>query len=92
MNLHCLMNPKNAFEFTDIGLSLENTLPTLLRLRSLASGFETFACRQKAKLSRLLTVFKKQPDIDSCIIWVNELYCQLSGYPLVSPFMWHTII
>jgi hypothetical protein len=37
---------------------------TLLRLQSLASGFETFASRQKTKLSRLLTVFKKQPDID----------------------------
>ena len=36
---------------TDAGLSPENTLPTLLRLRSLASGSETFACRQKAKLS-----------------------------------------
>jgi hypothetical protein len=63
-------NPKNAFEFTDIGLSLENTLPTLLRLRSLASGFETFALRRKAKLSRPLTVFKRQPDIGKCIIWV----------------------
>jgi hypothetical protein len=52
-------------------LSLENTRLTLLRLQLLASGFETFAWRQKTKLSRLLTVFKKQPDIDKCIFQVN---------------------
>jgi hypothetical protein len=34
----------------NVRLSLENTLLTLLRLQSLAYGFETFAWRQKAKL------------------------------------------
>ena len=33
----------------DVGLSLENTLLTLLQLQSLASGFETFASRQKSQ-------------------------------------------
>ena len=35
----------NAIGSTDAELSLENTLPPLLRLRSLASGSETFACK-----------------------------------------------
>ena len=52
-------------------MSLENTLLTLLRLQSLAFGFETIAWGQKTTLSRLLTVFKEQPDTDKCIFWVN---------------------
>jgi hypothetical protein len=60
-------NPNNAIEIIGVGLSIENTLLTLLRLQSLAYGFETFAWRQKAKLSRLLMVFKEQPDTDKCI-------------------------
>jgi hypothetical protein len=65
------INPNNAIEIINVRLSLENTLLTLLRLQSLAYGFETFAWRQKAKLSRLLTVFKEQPDTDKCIFWVK---------------------
>jgi hypothetical protein len=57
------LNPSYALGFTDIQLPLENTLITLLRLHSLAFGFETFAFRQKTKLSCLSTVFQGQPDI-----------------------------
>jgi hypothetical protein len=107
------VNPNNATEIINVGLSLENTLLTLLRLQlpgltsppqraklmeppplvrcadwfMLAYGFETFAVRQttfawwqKAKLSRLLTVFKEQPDTDKCIYWVNSQTILLSGW------------
>ena len=37
------VNPNNAIEIINVRLSLENTLLTLLRLQSLAYGFETFA-------------------------------------------------
>ena len=38
-----LINPNNAIEIISVGLFFENTLLTLLRLQSLAYGFETFA-------------------------------------------------
>jgi hypothetical protein len=53
--------PDHALGFTGIGLPVENTLISLRRLHSLALGFETFAFRQKAKLSRLSTVFQGNP-------------------------------
>jgi hypothetical protein len=59
------MNSSYALGFTGIRLPLENTLVTLQRLHSLAFGFETFAFRQKTKLSCLSTVFQEQPDIGS---------------------------
>jgi hypothetical protein len=65
MSLRQLINPIYALGFTDIRLPLENTLVTLQRLHSLAFGFETFAVRQKTKLSCLSTVFQGQPDIGS---------------------------
>ena len=58
------INPNNAIEIINAGLFFENTL---LRFQPLAYGFETFAWRQKAELSRLLMVFKEQPVTDKCI-------------------------
>jgi len=54
-------SPDHVLEFTGIGLPVENTLISLLRLQSLAFGFETFVFRQKTELSRLSTVFPGNP-------------------------------
>jgi hypothetical protein len=54
-------NPDHALGFTGIGLPVENTLISLLRLHSLALGFETFAFWQKAELSRRSTVSQGNP-------------------------------
>lgn len=51
-----------SLRLASVELAFENTLPTLLRLQSLASGFKTFALRQKTELFRLPTVFKGQFD------------------------------
>ena len=53
-------------------LPLENTLPPLLRLRSLASGSETFAYRQKTKLSLPPDGFQEATKVHQCIIWVSS--------------------
>jgi len=50
--------PDHALGFTGIGLLVENTLISLQRLHSLAFSFETFAFRQKTKLSRFSTIFQ----------------------------------
>ncbi len=47
------INPKNVIGFTNTGLPLESTLLTLLRLHSLAFGFETFAAGKRPSFRRL---------------------------------------
>ncbi len=55
----CFSIPNYVLEPIGVKLPLENTLIMLQRHHSLAFGFETFAFRQKTKLSRLTTVFKR---------------------------------
>jgi hypothetical protein len=79
LRLHWFI-PDHALGFTGIGLPVENTLISLLRLHSLAFGFETLAFWQKAELSRRSTVFQGQPDTGSNEIlgFMKSLRCKRS--------------